>query len=124
MTPGRLVLRAQTLSVIVGLVFYLWLADARAVEDGQVDVVLRNGKIYTADPARSIRQAVAIKGKTIVAVGDDVEVAPLIGAATTVVDLNGKLVLPDSSTPTSIRSSARQMGQNAASPTLRPPSKH
>ena len=91
MTP---VLRAQTLSVVVGLVFCLWLADARAVEDGQVDVVLRNGKIYTADPARSIRQAVAIKGNTIVAVGDDDEVAPLIGAATTVVDLKGKLVLP------------------------------
>jgi predicted amidohydrolase YtcJ len=90
----RLVLRAQTLSVIVGLVFCLWLADARAVEDGKGDVVLRNGKIYTADPARSIRQAIAIKGNTIVAVADDDEVAPLIGAATTVVDLKGKLVLP------------------------------
>jgi predicted amidohydrolase YtcJ len=90
----RLVLRAQTLSVIVGLVFCLWLADARAVEDGQADVVLRNGKIYTADPARSIRQAIAIKGNTIVAVADDDEVASLIGAATTVVDLKGKLVLP------------------------------
>ena len=58
------------------------------------DVLLRNGKIYTADPARSIRQAIAIKGNTIVAVGDDDEVASLIGAATTVVDLKGKLVLP------------------------------
>jgi predicted amidohydrolase YtcJ len=94
MTPVRLVLEAQTLSVIVGLVFCLWLADARAVEDGQADVVLRNGKIYTADPARSIRQAIAIKGNTIVAVADDDEVASLIGAATTVVDLKGKLVLP------------------------------
>jgi len=89
MTP---VLRAQTLSVIVGIVFCLWLADGRAVE--VADVLLRNGKIYTADPARSIRQAIAIKGNTIVAVGDDDEVAPLIGAATTVVDLKGKLALP------------------------------
>ena len=94
MTPGRLVLRVQMLSVIVGLVSGLWLDDVRAAENGKADVVLRNGKIYTADPARSIRQAVAIKGNTIVAVGDDVEVAPLIGAATTVVDLKGKLVLP------------------------------
>jgi predicted amidohydrolase YtcJ len=89
MTP---VLRAQTLSVIVGIAFCLWLADGRAVE--VADVLLRNGKIYTADPARSIRQAIAIKGNTIVAVGDDDEVAPLIGGATTVVDLKGKLVLP------------------------------
>ena len=89
MTP---VLRAQTLSVIVGIVFCLWLADGRAVE--MADVLLRNGKIYTADPARSILQAIAIKGNTIVAVGDDDEVAPLIGGATTVVDLKGKLVLP------------------------------
>src|SRR5262245_58223880 len=89
---GGLVLRAQTLSVIVGIVFCLWLADGRAVE--VADVILRNGKFYRADPARSIRQAIAIKGNTIVAVGDDGEVAPLIGAATTVVDLKGKMVLP------------------------------
>ncbi len=38
------------------------------------DVVLRNGKIYTADTARSIRQAIAFTGNTIVAVGDDDDV--------------------------------------------------
>jgi predicted amidohydrolase YtcJ len=91
MTPGWLL---QVLAVIVGLVSCLWLDDVRAAETGKADVVLWNGKIYTADPARSIRQAIAIKGNTIVAVGDDDEVAPLIGAATTVVELKGKLVLP------------------------------
>jgi predicted amidohydrolase YtcJ len=90
MTP---IVKAQALSVIVGIVFCLWLADGRAAVE-VADVLLRNGKIYTADPARSIRQAIAIKGNTIVAVGDDDEVAPLIGGATTVVDLKGKLVLP------------------------------
>jgi predicted amidohydrolase YtcJ len=58
------------------------------------DIVLRNGKIYTADPGRSIKQAIAFKGNTIISIGTDAEVAPLIGAATTVVDLKGKLVLP------------------------------
>ena len=94
MTPGRLVLRVQMLAVIVGLVSFLWLDDVRAAEDGKADVVLRNGKIYTADPARSIRQSIAFTGNSIVAVGDDDEVAPLIGPATKVVDLGGKLVLP------------------------------
>src|SRR5262245_48045822 len=56
---ARLVLRVQMLSVIVGLVSGLWLDDVRAAEDGKADVVLRNGKIYTADSARSIRQSIA-----------------------------------------------------------------
>lgn len=94
MSPWRSVLKAQTLVVIATLVSCLWLANARATEDGKADIVLRNGKIYTADQARSIQQAIAFKGNTIVSVGTDAEVAPLIGATTTVVDLKGKLVLP------------------------------
>src|SRR5918993_2289377 len=61
---------------------------------GPADVVLHNGKIYTADPSRSVRQAIAFSGNTIVAVGTDAEVAPLIGPRTVVIDLKGKLVLP------------------------------
>jgi predicted amidohydrolase YtcJ len=58
------------------------------------DVVLTNGKIYTADSARSIRQAIAFRGNTIAAVGGDADVTKLIGPATKVIDLGGKLVLP------------------------------
>ncbi|MGD9500984.1 MAG: amidohydrolase [Methyloceanibacter sp.] len=79
---------------VAGLISCLGLAEAGAAEQGPADVVLRNGKIYTADPARSIKQAVAVKGNTIISVGTDGEIAPLIGPATTVVDLEGKLVLP------------------------------
>jgi predicted amidohydrolase YtcJ len=61
---------------------------------GPADVVLYNGKIYTADPSRSVRQAIAFTGNTIVAVGTDAEVASLIGPGTVVIDLKGKLVLP------------------------------
>ena len=55
--------------------------------------MLRNGKIYTADPARSIRQSIAFKGNTIIAVGDDKDVTPMIGGGTKVMDLGRKLVL-------------------------------
>ena len=55
---------------------------------------MRNGKIYTADKERSIKQAIAFRGNTIVAVGDDADVTPLIGSGTKVIDLGGKLVLP------------------------------
>ncbi len=94
MIPRRLALRAQTLAVIAGLVSCLWLADGRAAEDGKADVVLRNGKIYTANSTRSIKQAIAFSGNTILAVGDDADIEELIGTKTKVVDLGGKLVLP------------------------------
>ena len=69
-------------------------AGAEAEEQAKADVVLRNGKIYTADKERSIKQAIAFRGNTIVAVGSDADVAPLIGSGTNVIDLGGKLVLP------------------------------
>ena len=79
---------------ILALLASLSCAGAEAGEQAKADVVLRNGKIYTADPARSVRQALAFKDNTIVAIGDDADVAPLIGPKTKVVDLAGKLVLP------------------------------
>jgi predicted amidohydrolase YtcJ len=95
MMPGWLVLRVQGLAVIVGLVCCLWLDDVRAAEVGKADVVLWNGKIYTADPARSFQQAIAFTGDSIVAVGDNAKVKLLIEPGkTTAVDLGGKLVLP------------------------------
>ena len=94
MSPGRLVLRVQVVAVIVGLVSCLSLDDVRAAENGKADVVLRHGKIYTADPARSFQQSIAFTGNSIVAVGDDHDVEPLIGTGTKVIDLGGKLVLP------------------------------
>ncbi len=69
-------------------------AGAETEEQTKADVVVRNGKIFTADPARSVRQALAFKGNTIVAVGSDADVAPLIGSGTKVIELDGKLVLP------------------------------
>ena len=49
----------------------LWLADVQAVQAGSADVVLLNGKIYTADPGRSVKQAVALSGKKILGVATD-----------------------------------------------------
>ena len=116
MTPGRLFLRVQILSVIVGLVSCLWLDDVRAAKDEKADVVLRNGKIYTADKERSIKQAVAFKGNTIVAVGDDKDMTPLIGSGTKVIGLGGKLVLPGFIDTTSTQSSVPSTAPNAALP--------
>ncbi|MEW6644901.1 MAG: amidohydrolase [Pseudomonadota bacterium] len=58
------------------------------------DLVISNGKIYTVDRARRWASAAAVRGGRIVAVGDDDEVAPLIGPATRVVDLQGRMAMP------------------------------
>jgi adenine deaminase len=56
---------------ILGLLAWFSSAGAEAEEQAKADVVLRNGKIYTADKERSIKQAIAFRGNTIVAVGSD-----------------------------------------------------
>jgi predicted amidohydrolase YtcJ len=78
---------------VVVMVAGLWCGTADA-KGAEADIVLRSGKIYTVDKTRSIKQAIAFEGNTIVSVGTDADVAPLIGAATKIVDLKGKLVLP------------------------------
>lgn len=58
------------------------------------DLVLRHGAVYTMAAARTWAEAVAIADGRIVYVGPDSGVQAWIGAGTTVVDLQGKLVLP------------------------------
>jgi predicted amidohydrolase YtcJ len=64
----------------------LWAADA--------DLILHNGKIVTVDPAFSIRQAVAVKGGRIAAVGTNQAILAERGPQTRVIDLHGRMVLP------------------------------
>ncbi len=52
------------------------------------------GRVWTGDPARPWAGAVAIKGDTIVAVGDSAEVAPLVGSGTRQVGPAGNFVAP------------------------------
>jgi predicted amidohydrolase YtcJ len=58
------------------------------------DLALINGTILTVDSAFSKARAVAIKGNRIAAVGTDEQIKPLIGDATEVVDLKGRVALP------------------------------
>jgi predicted amidohydrolase YtcJ len=58
------------------------------------DLVFRNGAVYTMDAARTWAEAVAIRRGRIVYVGTNRGAAHWIGQQTTVVDLQGKMVLP------------------------------
>jgi predicted amidohydrolase YtcJ len=57
-------------------------------------LVLHNGKIVTVDAARPEAQALAVRGDNIVAVGNETDIKPYIGASTTVIDLKGALAVP------------------------------
>ena len=61
---------------------------------GTADMVLVNGKIITVDAKDTITQAVAIKDGLIQAIGTSDEIRTRAGAATKVVDLQGKTVTP------------------------------
>ncbi len=65
-----------------------------ATGNGPADLVFLSGPVHTVDPARTRASAVAVRGDRIIAVGHDAEVRDLIGPATEVVDLHGKLLIP------------------------------
>ena len=58
------------------------------------DTVIRRANVITVDPARPRASALAIANGRFVAVGDDGDVAGLIGPGTLTLDLGGKTVLP------------------------------
>ena len=58
------------------------------------DTILFNGKIVTVDDFFTIQEAVAVQGERFTAVGTSAAVRPLAGAATRVVDLGGRTVIP------------------------------
>jgi predicted amidohydrolase YtcJ len=56
--------------------------------------ILYNGKIFTAEPEHPYAEAIAIRGKEIVAVGSLPEVAAAAGPNAERIDLQGKCLLP------------------------------
>jgi len=64
------------------------------VEAPPPDLILHRGRITTLDRANPVASAVAIRDGKFLAVGRDQDVLPLAGAATRIVDLNGRCVLP------------------------------
>jgi predicted amidohydrolase YtcJ len=58
------------------------------------DMIYRNAYVYTVDETDSVRQALAVRGGRIIYVGGDAGVKPLIGKATKVIDLHGRMLMP------------------------------
>jgi predicted amidohydrolase YtcJ len=81
----------RLLSLGLGVV----LAAARCAAAAEpADLILHGGRVHTMDPARPDARALAVRGDTIVLVGNEAEVLRLRGPRTEVVDLRGRLLLP------------------------------
>lgn len=71
------------------------LARSQETETPSVpDLILRDGRVTTLNPAAPGAEALAIQDGRIVGVGSTDEIMRLAGAATTVVDLAGRRVIP------------------------------
>ncbi len=65
-----------------------------AQKTSTADLILRNGHIYTSNPAQPWAEALAIRGNHIVAVGGEADVARRRGPRTQVIDLGGRMAMP------------------------------
>jgi predicted amidohydrolase YtcJ len=87
-----------TTYVVVGIVAATLIAGlmvgAQRDDDGPVDLIVHNARIYTADEDQSMAEAVAIRGNQILRVGSNREINRLRRPQTTVIDAKGAAVLP------------------------------
>jgi predicted amidohydrolase YtcJ len=87
-----------TTYVVVGIVCATLIAGlmvgAQRDDDGPVDLIVHNARVYTADDDQSMAEAVAIRGNQILRVGSNREINRLRRPQTTVIDAGGAAVLP------------------------------
>ncbi|MEZ5283759.1 MAG: amidohydrolase [Vicinamibacterales bacterium] len=86
-------LTAYLVAFIVGVTFIAGLiVGAQRSDDGPVDLIIFNGKVFTGDDAGA--EAVAVQGNRVLRVGSNREIQRLARAQTTVIDARGGSVLP------------------------------
>jgi hypothetical protein len=87
-----------TTYVVVGIVCATLIAGfmvgAQRDDEGPVDLIVHNARVYTADADQSMAEAVAIRGNQILRVGSNREINRLRRPQTTVIDAQGAAVLP------------------------------
>ena len=94
-TSRRRVLQAAALFTASAVAPSIVRTEARAaVADGPADWVFEGGTVLTMEPAQPRAEAVAVRGRSIVYVGDRRGVKAWIGPATQRVDLHGRILLP------------------------------
>src|SRR5829696_5408825 len=82
------------LSGVAAAVMVARLAAQAPADGGAADLLVVNGKVYTADGSGSFVQAVAVRGNRIVSIGTSRELERFRGPKTEIVDAAGAAVLP------------------------------
>lgn len=70
------------------------LAQAPAAANAPADLILTNGRIYTADQSRPVVDAIAVRDGRVVFAGNAAGARALSGARTRTLDLGGRSVIP------------------------------
>jgi len=83
LTPGR-----------VSLILPVLALSCASPPSDPAELVLLGGSVWTGVPGASLAEAVAVRGGRIQAVGTTAEIQSLVGPATEVVELDGRMVAP------------------------------
>lgn len=76
------------------LIFFVAGCDSAPPVPDAANLVLRGGVIHTVSESQPRAEAIAVRGKEVVFVGSNADVESFVGADTTVVELDGRLVMP------------------------------
>src|SRR6478752_4421821 len=88
-------LTAYVVAFIVGVTLIAGLiVGAQREDDGPVDLIVINGKVYAGNGGSDLAEAVAVRGNKIVKVGSNREIQRLKRAQTKVIDARGGAVMP------------------------------
>jgi predicted amidohydrolase YtcJ len=72
----------------------IWLGAAIAAHAQDADVALVNGKVLTLDERGSVVEALAVRDGKVIAVGSSADIRARAGAATRIIDVGGRTVIP------------------------------
>ena len=90
MKQHRRLIAALITLIMVGVPTFAFAAN----QHDAPDIVFVNGRIYTVDDTRRWVEAIAVFGKSIIALGDSAAIRALAGPATEIIDLDGRMVMP------------------------------
>src|ERR1051325_5369367 len=77
---------------LISIVFLLFISAGSP--EAPADLVLLNGKVFTAEPSHPSAEAVAMRGERIIGVGTVAEIERLVGPKTRQIDLQRRTVVP------------------------------
>jgi predicted amidohydrolase YtcJ len=84
----------RSLVLIAGVLASLGLAATEGAQAQTADLVILNGKVFTADAGSSLVQGFAVRDGRFIAVGSSAAMQAHVGPGSKVIDLHGRFVTP------------------------------